>query len=124
MRLNHLDLQVSDVIRAVGWFEDLFGFELQSNRSSPAIAILTDRHGFVLVLQRKRDAGQGYPEGFHIGFLVDDVETVLRFHERARGAGFEVSDVQQNSRGTLVYWKTPEGFLVEVSVRRRSPASS
>jgi catechol 2,3-dioxygenase-like lactoylglutathione lyase family enzyme len=120
MRLNHIDLQVSDVQRAVGWFEQLFDFQLRSSRTSPALAILDDGNGFVLVLQRKRNPTETYPEGFHIGFLVDDVDTVLRFHTRARSASFEVSEVQRNNRGTLVYWRTPEGFLIEVSCRTRA----
>jgi catechol 2,3-dioxygenase-like lactoylglutathione lyase family enzyme len=117
MRLNHIDLPVSDVQRTVGWFEQLFDFQLRSSRSSPAIAILNDGHGFVLVLQRRRNPAEAYPEGFHIGFVVEDVDTVQRFHTRARAASLEVSDIQRNNHGTQVYWKTPEGFLIEVSCR-------
>src|SRR3954451_621599 len=76
MKLNHLDLQVSDVQRTVDFFEKYFDLELRSSRTSPALAILSDRHGFVLVLQRRKHDAETYPEGFHVGFLVDDVETV------------------------------------------------
>jgi predicted enzyme related to lactoylglutathione lyase len=40
VKLNHLDLQVNDVPRTVTFFEDAFGFQLQSNRRSSSIAIL------------------------------------------------------------------------------------
>lgn len=116
MKLNHLDLQVSDVQRSVEFFERGFGLQLTSSRSSPAIAILTDGQGFVLVLQRC--AAPRYPEGFHLGFLVDDVETVTGFHARAREAGLVVSDLIHNGRGTLVYCQAPDGYTVEVSCRR------
>jgi catechol 2,3-dioxygenase-like lactoylglutathione lyase family enzyme len=117
MKLNHLDLQVSDVPTHVQFFEEFFGLELQSNRNSPAIAILSDGHGFVLVLQRKSHPNECYPEGFHCGFLVDDPAVVHAAHKRLREAGREVSDVQRDNRGTRVYCRAPDGFLVEVSCR-------
>lgn len=116
MRINHLDLQVTDVHASVDFFEKFFGLELQSSRNSPALAILGDGHGFVLVLQR-RDAVV-YPPGFHIGFLVDDIETVHAHHARARAAGLRISDVEVNGRGTLTYCVAPDGYYVEVSCPR------
>ncbi|NOU28250.1 MAG: VOC family protein [Polyangiaceae bacterium] len=121
MQLNHLDLQVSDVIATVDFFERLFGLQLQSSRTSPAIAILSDGRDFVLVLQRHSDPV--YPAGFHLGFLVEDVDTVLDFHQRARGAGFAVSEVDVNSRGTMVYCRAPDGYAVEVSCRKSRPGA-
>jgi catechol 2,3-dioxygenase-like lactoylglutathione lyase family enzyme len=117
MKLNHLDLQVADVPRAVTFFEEAFGFQLQSNRRSSAIAFLDDGEGFVLVLQRKKSDTDRYPDGFHFGFLVDDVETVHRFHANARVLGLETSDMIENGRGTQVYVSGPDGLLAEVSYR-------
>jgi catechol 2,3-dioxygenase-like lactoylglutathione lyase family enzyme len=124
MKLNHLDLQVADVPRAVLFFER-FGLALQSSRTSQAIAILGDDHGFVLVLQRKKDDAEAYPEGFHVGFLVDDAETVRRVHAATSAGGVEVSAVLENGRGVMVYCRAPDGFLVEVAWHRpRVPGSS
>jgi catechol 2,3-dioxygenase-like lactoylglutathione lyase family enzyme len=118
MRLNHLDLQVRDVPASIAYFERWFGLELRTNRDSAAIAVLTDGHGFVLVLQRAGEGEERYPEGFHIGFLLDDVESVRALQARARKGGAEVSDVIVNGRGTLVYFTAPEGYRVEVSCQR------
>ncbi len=118
MKLNHLDLQVSDVQRSVEFFERCFDLELRSSRTSPAIAILGDQHGFVLVLQRRKSDTEAYPEGFHLGFLVDDVETVHRAHARVRATGLDVSDVIENNRGVMIYCKSPDGYSVEVSCPR------
>jgi catechol 2,3-dioxygenase-like lactoylglutathione lyase family enzyme len=115
MQLNHLDLQVRDVQRCVSLLETYFDFELRSSRSSPAIAILSDRAGFTLVLQRMRDEQASYPEGFHIGFLRETPEEVHAFHARARAAGLNVSDIIENGRGTLVYFKSDDLCLIEVS---------
>ena len=119
MKLNHLDLQVADVPRAVSFFEDAFGFQLQSNRRSSAIAILTDSDGFVLVLQRKKSETDRYPAGFHFGFLVDDLDSVHRFHAKANVLGLEITEIIENGRGTHVYCNGPDGLLAEVSYRPR-----
>ena len=116
MKLNHLDLQVTDVQATVLFFEGTFGLTLETSRTSPAFAILGDGHGFVLVLQRREKVT--YPEDFHLGFLVDDEATVRAVHGRAKENGLEISDVIVNGRGTMVYCRAPEGFLVEVSCRR------
>jgi catechol 2,3-dioxygenase-like lactoylglutathione lyase family enzyme len=117
VKLNHLDLQVADVPRAVTFFEEAFGFQLQSNRRSSTIAILSDSCDFVLVLQRKKSETDRYPNGFHFGFLVDDVESVHRFHTKAHELGLEVSEIIDNGRGTHVYCSGPDGLLAEVSYR-------
>jgi catechol 2,3-dioxygenase-like lactoylglutathione lyase family enzyme len=117
VKLNHLDLQVADVPLAVTFFEEAFGFQLQSNRWSSAIAFLSDGDGFVLVLHRQKAETDRYPDGFHFGFLVDDVESVRRFHARAQALGLETSEVIENGRGTQVYCSGPSGLLAEVSYR-------
>jgi catechol 2,3-dioxygenase-like lactoylglutathione lyase family enzyme len=117
MQLNHLDLQVTDVARSVEFFEQIFGLVLQSNRRSPAIAILGDGAGFVLVLQR-RDV-VAYPDGFHVGFLVDDVSLVHAAHARATAAGLEVTPVETDNRSTRIYCRAPDGYAVEVGCPRR-----
>jgi catechol 2,3-dioxygenase-like lactoylglutathione lyase family enzyme len=118
MKLNHLDLQVQDVARTTAFFERYFGLRVQSNPNSPALVILTDEAGFVLVVQRS-PRPQPYPEGFHLGFLLDDVAGVRALHERATNDGVPVSDVIVNGRGTHIYLTAPEGYFVEVSCHGR-----
>ena len=117
MKLNHLDLLVYDVPRTAAFFERYFGLCVRSNPGSAALIVLTDAHGFVLVLQRA-ETDQRYPEGFHLGFLLDDVQSVRDMHARAVGDGLKVSDVIVNGRGTMIYFTQPENYLVEVSCQR------
>jgi catechol 2,3-dioxygenase-like lactoylglutathione lyase family enzyme len=118
MKLNHLDLLVPDVRAAADFFERCFDLEICSNRNSPAIAILSDRHGFTLVLQRAE--APSYPEGFHIGFLVEEEDEVRRQHARlvAEGIG-PISDVIQNNRGLMFYCRGPGAVTIEVSCSKR-----
>ena len=117
MRLNHLDLLVRDVPASIAYFARYFGLTARTKLDSKALAVLTDGHGFVLVLQRQQD-DCGYPEGFHLGFLLDDADEVRALQARARADGADVSDVIVNGRGTLVYFTAPEGYRVEVSCQR------
>jgi catechol 2,3-dioxygenase-like lactoylglutathione lyase family enzyme len=117
VKLNHLDLQVTDVARTVEFFEEAFGLHLDSNRQSSTIAFLSDGDGFVLVLQLMKSPPESYPVGFHFGFLVDDVDSVHRFHAKARALGLETSDIIENGRGTQVYCSGPDGLIAEVSFR-------
>jgi catechol 2,3-dioxygenase-like lactoylglutathione lyase family enzyme len=118
MRLNHLDLQVLDVPATISYFERFFGLTLRTKANSKALAVLSDGHGFVLVLQRLEQPLQRYPDGFHLGFLLDDVQSVRALHARATEDGADVSDVIVNGRGTMIYFTAPEGYRVEVSCQR------
>jgi catechol 2,3-dioxygenase-like lactoylglutathione lyase family enzyme len=118
MKLNHLDLHVRDVPATTRYFEELFGLTLRTKRDKKALAVLSDGHGFVLVLQRAETPEDRYPEGFHLGFLLPDAESVRALHARAKEAGAVVSDVIENGRGTMIYFSAPEGYRVEVSCQR------
>lgn len=116
MQLNHVDLQVTDVQATAAFFVRYFHFTLISNPHSPAIAILSGEGGVTLVLQRRTDQ-RPWPEGFHIGFIVDDVAKVHAFHAEVTAAGVHASPVETNGRGTMTYCRF-EDLLIEVSVRR------
>jgi catechol 2,3-dioxygenase-like lactoylglutathione lyase family enzyme len=118
MKLNHLDLQVRDVAASVTYFERFFGLTMRT-KPSPALAVLADGHGFVLVLQRAAPGEDHYPEGFHLGFLLDDIASVHALHARAKEGGAEVSDIIVNGRGTMIYFTAPEGYRIEVSCQRK-----
>jgi catechol 2,3-dioxygenase-like lactoylglutathione lyase family enzyme len=117
VKLNHIDLQANDVPATAAFFERHFGFEILGNRHSAAIIILRGEDGFSLVLQRGAP-GEAYPEGFHVGFLVDDVAAVEAAHARLAAAGAAPGPVTRNNRGTMFYLHAPGAILVEVSCRR------
>ena len=116
MKLNHLDLLVRDVPATVAYFTRYFGLTVRTKPEAPSLAVLTDGHGFVLVLQQFDEPS--YPGHFHLGFLVDDPETVRSLQARARDDGADVSDVIENNRGVMFYVQAPGDVTVEVSCRR------
>ncbi len=115
MKLNHLDLQVSDVPALTRFLVDHFDLEARTRLDSPKLAVLGDGAGFTLVLQSSAASGDGLG---HIGFLVDDVAEVHARHARLRGAGVEVSAVSSDARGTRCYLRA-YGVLIEVGCNAR-----
>ena len=119
MKLNHLDIQVPDPRETAAFFALHFQFVQLGNQHSPAIAILEGPGPFTLVIQKCKDPSEKYPEGFHVGFIVDDVAAVHAKHAAIKTALPELGDVQVSGRGTMFYFLAPGGVLVEVSCRAR-----
>lgn len=114
MKLNHLDLQVSDVPALARFLVAHFDFDALTRLDSPKLAVLSDGAGFTLVLQHQATTDFG-----HIGFLVDDPAEVHARHARLFGAGVDVSAVSTDARGTRCYLRA-HGVLIEVGCNRGS----
>lgn len=119
MRLNHLDLFVSDVSKARGFFETFFGFHCEATKGKDALSILKDESGFVLVLsQFRKDSPTQYPTDFHIGFLLETQQAVRDTYERFTSAGVEIVYPLNERRGSLMFYcRVPDSVLIEVSAR-------
>jgi catechol 2,3-dioxygenase-like lactoylglutathione lyase family enzyme len=120
VKLNHLDLQVADVPTLTRFLVEAFDLEPHTRLDSPKIAILTDGHGFTLVLQHRPHDGEPDPTHGHIGFLVDDPAEVHARRARLAAAGADVSEVDVGPRGTRCYCRGPGGLLIEVGCNARS----
>jgi catechol 2,3-dioxygenase-like lactoylglutathione lyase family enzyme len=129
MKLNHLNLCTGDVPGLSDFFTRFFGFELLATRGRDAFAILRGDDGFALNLMR---AGRGtapiaYPDGFHVGFLVEHADQVRAKHRELQEAGLEPGELQRLARGgtptTIFYCEAPGGVLVEVSAEAEWPGS-
>src|SRR5262245_60425438 len=121
MKLNHLNLCTSDVPGLGDFFVQHFGFELLATRGRDAFAILRGDDGFALNLMRSGRGGAPleYPDGFHVGFLVEHADEVRAKHRELEGAGLEPGELQKLTRHgtptTIFYCEAPGGVLVEVS---------
>lgn len=115
MRLNHMDLPVSDLEATADYFQRGFGFERIPARAD-GMAILRGEDGFALILQQVERAE--YPPGFHIGFLQPSDDAVHAAYLRLVDAGLPQPPAPAVSYGCLAFWcQAPGGILVEVSHR-------
>lgn len=120
MRLNHIDLQVSDVSAARHFFETHFGLRCTFQRREE-LAILEDDAGLVLGVSNLLNSPPPlYPPDFHIGFILSSEAEVRLVYDRLAGGGVEVKTPVSRG-GPNVYFMCvgPDGLGIEV----RAPAS-
>ncbi len=116
MKLNHLNLTVSDVVAAYRFLEKHFGLRGYGGREpSEAMGFLSDDQGMVLALFRAAKGNElKYPAGFHIGFIQDSEEQVNEINRRLREDGFQVAKPSRLHGSWTFYFRAPGGFTVEV----------
>jgi len=115
MKLNHINLAVTDVQEASNFLVKYFG--MRSMGGNKGMGFLTDEPdgwGFVLTLMKSSKETQNYPGNFHIGFFIEGKETVDEIHRRLKDDGFEVPAPENNGHAYGFYVKAPGGFTVEV----------
>ena len=111
MKLNHLNLTVTDVQAAADFLEKYFGLRRQPG-GKKSFTLLFDDDNLALTLMK---AGQvAYPSTFHIGFSQESEERVNEIYQRLKDDGFEVNPPQRMHAWTF-YIQAPGGFTVEVA---------
>lgn len=112
MKLNHLNLTVTDVLAACDFLEKYYG--LQKTGGNAGMSFMTDSSGFVLsIMKAGKDTTVAYPGNFHIGFFIGSEAKVDEVHQRLKSDGYEVSQPERH-HGYTFYAKAPGGFTVEL----------
>jgi catechol 2,3-dioxygenase-like lactoylglutathione lyase family enzyme len=112
VRLNHVNLTVTDVAAAARFLETYFALETRGGNAG--MAFLSDDDGFVLTLMKaRRSDPPAYPSTFHIGFFIDSEDRVDEINRRLRQDGFEV-EPPERSHAYGFYVQAPGGFTVEL----------
>jgi catechol 2,3-dioxygenase-like lactoylglutathione lyase family enzyme len=121
-KFNHVNLSVSNVPALTRFFEESFGFHLAEQRGTGKLSVLLGDDGFVLTLMHDKNVTSAtYPPLFHVGFLVDSMDTVRERYARIVEAGYEAPAPAILKRGGPksygFYCHAPGGIMVEVSAR-------
>lgn len=114
MKLNHVDLQVSDVARARDFFQTHFGFRCVYERKN--LAQLEDEDGFQLGVSNLFDSPPpAYPPDFHVGFVLEKESEVRELFDRLKEAGVPMK-AELGRGGPNVYFMCvgPDSIPVEV----------
>jgi lactoylglutathione lyase len=110
MKLNHLNLTVTDVPATVKFLETYF--ELRCQVGDDKFAVLFDDDDLILTLIKGGRAIK-YPASFHIGFAQASEERVNQINQRLHADGYDVKPPEQLHAWTF-YVQAPGGFSVEV----------
>jgi lactoylglutathione lyase len=112
MKLNHLNLIVTDVPATSAFLEKYFGLRSIA-RGNNNMAFMTDDTGLILIMFKGQDVS--YPEGFHIGFIQESEAEVNEINQRLKADGYDVPEPQRNQQGRWTfYFDSPGGFVIEV----------
>ena len=115
MKLNHLNLSVTNVLEAHQFLEKYFGLQ-SMGAGNDKMAGLLDDNGLTLVLMRgSKGSDVTYPNTFHIGFTQENEARVDEIYQRLRNDGFDVPAPQNIHGGWAFYFQAPGGFMIEVS---------
>jgi catechol 2,3-dioxygenase-like lactoylglutathione lyase family enzyme len=122
MRLNHIDLQVSNVTAARTFFEAHFGMRCIYQRREE-LAMLEDDAGLSLgVSNLFGNALPPYPPDFHIGFILDKESEVRAIHERLTAAGVEIrTDLSRGGPNLYFMCGGPDGIGIEIRAPLDAP---
>jgi lactoylglutathione lyase len=115
MKLNHLNLTVTDVRAAHAFLQKYFG--LHDAGGGKGIAFLTDDGGLFLSLTSMELGGEtsvNYPANFHIGFGQESPARVDEIYERLKADGYDVPAPSQQHGSWTFYFQAPGGFTIEV----------
>jgi catechol 2,3-dioxygenase-like lactoylglutathione lyase family enzyme len=114
MKLNHLNIPVSDVASTQAFFETFFGLQCKEKKGD-VLSILTDDAGFVFILSHfQKDVTPVYPRDFHVGFIVDTEAEVEEMHRRMQSAGLDVPPMKHAHGSYGFYVSAPGNITVEV----------
>jgi catechol 2,3-dioxygenase-like lactoylglutathione lyase family enzyme len=116
MKLNHLNLTVSNVPEAHRFLEKYFGLRgYQGMEPREAMSFTSDDDGMLLALFRGANGSEiKYPAGFHVGFIQDSEEQVNEINQRLRDDGYQVPKPARLHGSWTYYFQAPGGFTVEV----------
>ncbi|QQZ08410.1 VOC family protein [Heyndrickxia vini] len=111
MKLNHLNLSVSDVAAAREFLETFFNMTCEVSRGN-GFALMYDDDGLALTLMKGREVH--YPKTFYIGFSQKNKEQVNKINQCLRENGFDVKPPGYAHGCYTFYVDAPGGFMVEV----------
>jgi lactoylglutathione lyase len=116
MKMNHLNLTVTDAAETAAFLEKYFGLRsMDGVEQKKTFAIVRDDNGLVLTLMRaSRTAEIKYPETFHIGFIQESEERVNEINQRLKEDGYEVPPPARLHGSWTFYFTAPGGFTIEV----------
>ncbi len=115
MRLNHLNLVVTDIAAASTLLQRHFGMKEITRPSTPGLTLLRDDAGLALALTSTRKGHKvEYPPTFHIGFIQPSEEHVNRIHAGLLADGLNVPAPRRLHGSWTFYFAAPGDFTIEI----------
>ena len=109
MKLDHLNLPVSDLGRSRIWWVEQLGLKVEFEVPNTRTVALNDGEGFAIFLQEKPDVA---PNGVALWFQVDNVDAT---HAAWSGRGVRFNHgPQKNFWGYGAELADPDGYMIRL----------
>lgn len=114
MKLNHINLVVSNVAEAIVFFETYFNFKCTDIKGDNVVAILKGSDDFTLVIMANKEGKAIYSDAFHIGFMLDNTNSVTETYEKLKSGGIAVGQEPRKIRDSFGFYFTLDTVMIEV----------
>ena len=116
MKLNHINLTVTDVLETHAFLIKYFGLANEwPEANNKGMAFLTDDDGMVIsMFKANSSTPPKYPGNFHIGFIQENADKVNEINKRLRDDGYNVPPPSEQHGSWTFYFQSPGGFTIEV----------
>jgi len=114
MKLNHINLIVTNVAEAIHFFETFFDFKCTDIKGGNIVAILKGAGNFILVIMTNKEEQIAYPNNFHIGFMLDNSEQVTETYLKLKNGGIVIEGEPRKIRDSFGFYFTFDNIMIEV----------
>ncbi len=118
-RIGHIHLRVSDLERAIAFYRDVMGFELQQKFADQAAFLSAGGYHHHIGLNTWQSRGGtppplGHTGLYHTAFLYPDRAALGRALQRVIDAGVTISGAADHGVSEAIYFDDPDGNGIEI----------
>ena len=118
MRIQHVALSVTDIVRSGRWYSDLFGFQKVAEFADPPLEIYLTPDGQALDLRQDPDVDterftQTHVGLDHLAFVCLDRAEFEEWLDRLNTLAIENSGVEDSPFGSHINFRDPDGIALE-----------
>jgi predicted enzyme related to lactoylglutathione lyase len=114
MKLNHINLVVSNVAAAIKLFETYFSFTCTDIKGEHVVAVLKSADDFTLVIMTNKNGDITYPAAFHIGFMLENKTAVTATYNALKNGGIAVGQEPGKIRDSFGFYFNFDNIMIEV----------
>lgn len=124
-RVGHVHLKVADLERAIAFYRDVMGFEIQQRYGPDAAFLSAGGYHHHVALNtwesaNRPPAPRGHPGLYHVAFLYPDRPALARALRRVLETGVPLDGAADHGVSEAIYFRDPDGNGIEI-YRDRAP---
>ena len=117
--IGHVHLKVADIERALGFWRDILGFEVQQRMGQSAVFLSAGGYHHHLGLNTWESRGGSPPNPrstglYHVAILYPDRATLADALRRVMAAGIPLEGASDHGVSEAIYLRDPDGNGVEL----------